>query len=193
MGKYKVIALFGILCTAVSCERPTPRATTGTAGSSYNLEAYLQAQAERLQAKKPVIIKRAQTENHAQETIKTSKIDWEDELSIFQDIDISKPSLRSYYTEEKQTLGDDITAYNYTKAVKAEAPVQHLTLQANKEQKLQGMEAVLLEENVLFYSRRKVKLSTNPATGDITGYQINGVQKLIFGDSLHYNVTAIIQ
>ncbi|WP_242926212.1 hypothetical protein [Pontibacter vulgaris] len=193
MSKYKFIALFGLLGFAVACERPTPPASGNAAGAAYNLAAYLQAQAKRLQAEKPTVIKRAKTEDKAAETIKTSEVDWEDELAIFQDVDISKPSLREYYTEEKQPFGNNLTAYTYTKTAEAEAPVQHLTLQTNREQKLQGMEAVLLEENMLFYSKRKVTLSTNPATGNITGYQINGVQKLVFGDSLHYNVTAIIQ
>ena len=53
-----------------------------------------------------------------------------------------------------------------------------------------GAPLQLQDENIIFFSNRAIELSTDPRTGDISSYQVEGVQKMIFGDTLRYEVKA---
>lgn len=158
--------------------------------AAYDLTGYLQQQTQRLQAEKPMVLKSVETQNKPTETIETSDVDWEKELSIFQEVDLSRPALRDFYQEQQQTLPNGSTIIVFLKAEEAAAPVEQLVLTVSPFQKLERLEAVVLEENILFYSKRKITLTAEPGTGNVSSYRVEGVQKLILGDSLHYRIDA---
>lgn len=189
MRNYSLVLLGSIVLTLAACEQPVPRSTSAD-DDYYNLTAYVQQEKQRLQAAQPAVLKSVQTENEPAETIQTDSLNWEEELTVFEEADISKPTLREYYTREEQALPDGGTAVTYIKKKDAEAPVEYLYLQLSPEKKVQHLEATLLDQNILFYSRRKAILQANPQSGNLESYQVKGVQKLIFGDSLHYSVQA---
>ncbi|MBD1397369.1 hypothetical protein H9Q13_09350 [Pontibacter sp. JH31] len=189
MGRYNIIGFLALLWAAVACERPVPPVSDGEK-AAYNLTGYLQQQAQRLQAEKPMVLKSVKTQNKPTETIETSDVDWEKELSIFQEVDLSRPALRDFYQEQQQTLPNGSTITVFLKSEDAAAPVEQLVLTVSPFQKLEHLEAVVLEENILFYSKRKITLTAESGTGNVSGYRVEGVQKLIFGDSLHYRIDA---
>jgi hypothetical protein len=137
-----------------------------------------------------MVLKSVKTQDKPVETIETSDLDWDSELSVFENVDLNKPTLLEYYTKDTQALPNGGTKITYTKLEDAESPVQYLHLQVSPDQKLQHLEAVLQDKNVLFFTRRKVELSAEPGSGNIAGYHVEGMQKLIFGDTLHYEVDA---
>lgn len=189
MTRYNVILLLTLLLATVACERPEPSIPDGS-DTSYNLTSYLEQQIERLQQEKPPVLKTVTTQNKPTETVETTAVDWEKELSIFQEVDLSRPSLRDFYQEQQQTLPDGSTVTVFTKSEEAAAPVQRLQLTVSPYQQLEHLEAIVLEENILFYSRRKVTLTAERGTGNLLGYRVEGVQKLVLGDSLHYRIDA---
>lgn len=190
MVKYKNILLGVLLAgTIVACERPTPP-TSARAADSQNFTIYLQQQIQRLQTAKPMVLKSVKTENSPTETVETSDVDWEDELAIFQEVDLSRPALQDLYSEQREPQTNGSTSVMFKKVEEAETPVQYLQLLLSPDNNIQQLEALVLEKNLLFYSRRKISLSTHPRSGDISSYRIEGVQKLIFGDSLHYRIDA---
>ncbi len=178
-----------LLGTTAACERPAPP-VSARAADSQNITVYLQQQMQRLQAEKPMVLKSVKTENSPTETIETSEVDWEDELAVFQEVDLSRPALQDLYSEHREPHTDGSTSVSFRKVEEAETPVQYLQLQLSPQNNIQQLEALVLEKNLLFYSRRKVSLSTDPESGDVSSYRIEGVQKLIFGDSLHYRIDA---
>lgn len=189
MARYNILGFLALLWVTVACERPEPSRSARTE-ATYNLTGYLQQQTERMQQEKPVVLKSVTTQNKPTETIETAEVDWEKELSIFQEVDLSRPSLRDFYREEQQTLPDGSTATVFTKSEDAAAPVQRLELIVSPDQQLEHLEAIVLEENILFYSKRKITLTAERGTGNIAGYRVEGVQKLVFGDSLRYRIDA---
>ncbi|WP_187262266.1 hypothetical protein [Pontibacter beigongshangensis] len=190
MVKPKTILILGSLVAMVACERPAAP-TSASAAASYNLTAYLEQQTARLQKEQPMVLKSVTTQKQQTETIETTNLDWTDELAIFRDVDLSRPALREFYTETSTELPNGHTQVLYTKSETSAAPVQYLQLHLSPSQKLQRLEALVLDENILFYSRRKVVLTTDPQeNGNISSYRIEGTQKLIFSDSLHYNIIA---
>lgn len=189
MGRYNIIGFVTLLWVTVACERPVPPVSEGEA-AAYDLTGYLQQQTQRLQAEKPMVLKSVETQNKPTETIETSEVDWEKELSIFQEVDLSRPALRDYYKEQQQTLPNGSTITVFLKSEDAVAPVEQLVLTVSPFQKLERLEAVVLEENILFYSKRKITLTTESGTGNLASYRVEGVQKLILGDSLRYRIDA---
>jgi hypothetical protein len=189
LNRYRIIGLLALLLGFSACERPAPPATDGAA-PLYDLTAYLQQEIVRLQQEKPPVLKSVTTKGQPTETTETNKIDWEKELSIFQEVDLSRPALRDFYREDRQELPNGSTMSIFTKAEEAAAPVQRLQLVVSPFQQLEHLEADVLEENILFYSRRKITLVAEPGTGKLSSYRVEGVQKLILGDSLRYRIDA---
>ena len=181
--------MLALLWALTACERPVP-AKTGREEASYDLTAYLQEETKRLQQEKPMVLKSVKTQNSPTETIETSDVDWEKELAVFQEVDLSRPATREFFKEEQQTLPDGSTVTTFTKSAEAAVPVQQLRLTISPFHKLEQLEATILEENVLFYSKRKLTLTADQGTGHVAGYRVEGVQRLILGDSLHYRIDA---
>ncbi|QCR23943.1 hypothetical protein [Pontibacter sp. SGAir0037] len=171
-----------------ACERPAPP-SSAEAAASYNVGDYLQQEIQRLQAEKPNVLKSVQTENKPTETVETSELNWEKELSVFQDANINLPTLQDDFIEERQELPGGIVLTNYRRKEGTGAAVAFLSIRTAPGPRLQQLEAVIQEENMLFYSKRRLTLSTNE-NGNIASYGVDGVQKLIFGDSLHYRTDA---
>jgi hypothetical protein len=172
-----------------ACERPSPP-TISEKEAFYDLTTYLAEQKQRLIAEQPMVLKSVATENTQPETIQTDKIDWNDELEVFEQADINRPALREYYTRHEATLENGNFAVEYKKVESSEPLVHYLRLIVSPEKQLIQLNAVLQDKNPLFFSRRKIQLQTDPTTGNITSYNVQGVQKLIFSDSLHYSVDA---
>ncbi|MHC2993375.1 hypothetical protein OB13_18010 [Pontibacter sp. HJ8] len=189
MARYNILGLLALLWATVACERPEPSASARRT-VPYNLTGYLEQQTQRLQQEKPVVLKSVTTQNKPTETLETSDVDWAKELSIFQEVDLSRPALRDFYQEQHQLLPDGSKATVFIKSEEAAAPVQRLQLLVSPSQQLEHLEATVLEENILFYSKRKITLAAERGTGNLASYRIEGVQKLIFGDSLHYRIDA---
>jgi len=183
------ILFLGLLLATTACERPTPP-TAAEAEASYNLTAYLQRQKQLLQAEKPMVLKSVATEGQPVETIETSAIDWQDELAVFEETDLNRPALQEYYSKKEQVLEDGRIVVEYNRAEDAEPLVHYLRLELTPERKLRQLNALIQDQNVLFYTRRNVQLTADSASGNISGYRISGVQKLVLSDSLHYRVDA---
>ncbi|MBF9253033.1 hypothetical protein I2I11_07000 [Pontibacter sp. 172403-2] len=158
------------------------------ASGAYNLHAYLQQQIQRLQQEQPMVLKSVKTEDQPVETVETAKVDWEEELAMFQDLDLNKPTLQEYYTRTDSTLADGSISIHYDRRPDAEAPVQHLYLRLSPSRHLEQLQALVQDQNILFFTRRNLQLTADPANGNLSGYGVEGTQKLIFGDTLNYSV-----
>jgi len=187
MKKQYILALV-VSFLAAACEQPVPRAAS--AEGFFDVSAYIQNQIDYLQAEQPMLLKSVQTGDNPVETIETGDTDWEEELAIFTEADLKRPSLRDYYIRKEERLPNGNLAVRYNKMEDAEAPIEYLYLELNPDKTLQHLEAMFLDENILFFSKRKASLSIDQGSGNISSYKIEGVQKLILGDTLQYAVHA---
>ncbi|WP_299758711.1 hypothetical protein [uncultured Pontibacter sp.] len=190
MAKYKPLLLIGLLLALAACERPAPPATNEAGQAAFNLTSYLQEQRQKLEAEQPMVLKSVAAQGQEPEVVETSTINWEDELAVFEQADLSRPSLQEYYTRQEQVLEDGSVAVEFTKLEDAESMVHYLRLIMTPDGKLKQLNARLQDKNIIFFSRRAIELSTDSQTGDISDYHVEGVQKMIFGDSLRYEVQA---
>ncbi|SFG69688.1 hypothetical protein [Pontibacter chinhatensis] len=190
VAKYKPLFLIGLLLALASCERPSPPAAIEAGKATFNLTSYLQGQRQKLEADKPMVLKSVATQGREPEVVETMDVDWEDELAVFEEADLSRPSMQEYYTRQEQQLEDGSVAVAYTKREDAEPQVHFLRLVLGPDGKLRQLNASLQDQNIIFFSRRTIELHADPQTGDLSGYSVLGVQKMIFGDSLRYEVKA---
>lgn len=135
-----------------------------------------------------MVLKSVKTKDKPVETVETARVDWEEELAMFQDLDLNKPTLQEYYSRTDSTLSDGSTSIRYDRRPDAEAPVQHLYLRISPSQHLEQLQALVQDQNVLFFTRRQLQITADPANGNLSGYAVEGTQKLIFGDTLNYRV-----
>ncbi len=190
MSRLRIIGLWLVLAVGiVACERPVPKLADGTE-PTFVLTDYLNKQIARLQQEQPPVLKSVIAKGQPAETMQLERLDWEKELAIFQEVDLSRPALRDFYTEERHTLPNGSTVSIFTKDPDASAPVERLQLTVSPMQQLEHLEATVLEENMLFYSTRHITLMAEPGTGNLSSYRVEGVQKLILGDSLRYRIDA---
>jgi len=190
MAGYTSSLFLALSLAMAACERPAPPAAPAGGAGPYDLTAYLQQQKQRLQAEQPMLLKSVQTGKQPTETIETGQVDWEDELAVFEQAALSKTALAEYYTRQEQVLPDGRIAVTYHKRPDAESMVRRLQLILTPGQKLHQLQAQLQDKNWLFFTRRNVQLEADPATGNISAYSVEGVQKLIIGDTLHYYIDA---
>ncbi|MCC9165440.1 hypothetical protein [Pontibacter harenae] len=188
MLKYKNILYAFFLLAIAACERPTPPAT-GEAALAYDINGFIAQQVQHLEAQSPTVLKTVQTEGQPAETIKTDSVNWEEELAVFQEVDVNRPAVQEFYTEQKTQLSNGNTSVKYNRVEGAEAPVAYLHLILRPDNQIQHLEAVLQDQNPLFYTKRTLSLTTDANT-TLQSYSIEGVQKLILNDSLHYSVSA---
>lgn len=190
MGRLRIIGLWLALAVGfTACERPALRLADGQE-PAFPLTTYLEGQVARLQREQPPVLKSVMTKGQETETAQMERLDWEKELAIFQEVDLSRPALRDFYTEERQTLPNGSTVSTFTKDPASSAPVERLRLTVSPTQQLEHLEATVLEENMLFYSTRHITLIAEPGTGNLLSYRVEGVQKLVLGDSLRYRIDA---
>jgi hypothetical protein len=187
--KHYLYIFIGLVVAITACDRPTPPEASEEDGM-FDLTSYFQIQKQKLKAEQPMVLKSVTTEQQPTETVQTDKVDWDEELTVFEQVDLNRPALQEYYTQKKTSLPGGNTLIEYRKIEDSEPLVQYLRLVLSPNKKLQQLNAVLQDRNPLFFSKREVELQANPETGNIAGYSIKGVQKLIFNDSLHYRINA---
>lgn len=180
------LVLLGLLA---ACGGPTEDATVRANPANrkpgyFNVKGFLDAQVTRLNQQQPTVEKQVQLRTGRTETTRVAKTDWSKELQIFYQADINKPALRGAYSTS--TVGG---RRQYTRKPGTDAPVASLTVNSAATQPQQAAEtlaAVVEQDNALFYSEKKLMLTTR--NGQLTEYEVRGVQKLAFFDTVRYSV-----
>jgi hypothetical protein len=117
---------------------------------------------------------------------------WSHELDVFRQLDlINRPIYRDVY-EVKDGVKDSksnllITSYE----APTNSPVPYLRLYyQNSPTRLKKLEALYQETNSLYGSQRKLEMYFDDTTGKpyLKGYLIEGNQKMMLSDSVHYAI-----
>jgi hypothetical protein len=186
------LALLGLLA---ACGGPTEDATMRTNPANrkpgyFDVKGFLDAQVAQLSQQQPAVEKQVQLRNGQTETTRVVKTDWSKELQIFYQADINKPALRGAY---------EVTNINskqqYLRKPGTDASVVALAVGTSSNQPKAAPEtlaAVIQQDNALFYSEKKLLLTMR--NGQLTEYEVYGVQKLAFFDTVRYSVrTRVVQ
>lgn len=191
-GRWLLPAL--LMLTACGTEDASVRPAANRKPNYFDVKSLLDKQIAELNRRQPVVEKQVRLRNGKLETTRVTKTDWSKELQVFYQADINKPALRGAYAESvgapySNTEGRSV--YAYTRKPDANASVESLTISAlgasGPTDQLEKLTAVIKQDNALFYSEKTVHLSCNKL-GKLTGYSVEGVQKLIMFDTVRYSV-----
>ncbi|UOQ54034.1 hypothetical protein [Hymenobacter cellulosivorans] len=180
-----------LLITACSQEQDAARAGQPARKPLYfDVKGFLDNQAALLTRQQPAVEKQVMLRDGQVETTRVEKVDWSKELQIFYQADINKPALRGAYEAQNAPVGDTVTiAKTYRRKAGVENIVEQLRVEQNDTKKGR-IEAVLTQDNPLFFSRKVLALQYQ--NGLLKTYRVQGVQKLILFDTLRYSATVTV-
>ncbi|TGE21232.1 hypothetical protein E5K00_13120 [Hymenobacter aquaticus] len=174
-----------LLTTACGQEPEAARAGQSARKPLYfDVKGLLDNQTRLLSERQPAVEKQVTLRDGQVETTRVEKVDWSKELQIFYQADINKPALRGAY--EAQVGGAAGGAQVYRRKAGIENIVDQLRVSgAGTEEGT--VEAVLTQDNPLFFSRKTLTISYR--NGLLNTYKVQGVQKLVMFDTLRYSAT----
>jgi hypothetical protein len=187
-----IVLLLIVLMAA--CTRPNK-----TEATHFNIDSLLNKQVVDLWSLKASLTKEGNIGETKQDTLLTAldTTRWRKELDIFTEIGlINKPAYRVLYTM-KDGLADassNLTIREFETT--HELPVRYLKLfYLDDLQKLRKVEALIRQENALLKTQRKLVMEFSDVYNKnvLTSYSIEGGQKMLAGDSVHFILNGIVQ
>ncbi|WP_026462485.1 hypothetical protein [Adhaeribacter aquaticus] len=160
----------------------------GATGQYFNVAAFIQDQVNVLNQQKPVATKTVAENNTSKESKTLRNLNWQKELESFSELDINKPALRNSYTIQKKQNVAGYTTETYTKKPETDGDIQFLSVTRDLQGQVNKIKALRTSYNTLIFSRKELELECYTRNGQaiVNKYQIKGVQKSVFFDSLRY-------
>lgn len=158
-----------------SCISPQKKVLTS---NYFDLKGYFEIEAARLQEANPSIRKTVFINGSSEE--KQLHIEnWKKEFSAFIDADINKAAWQGQFATEKK---NDI---EYYKAKKEEIPIQLLTIDYNKEERIRSIKISIRNKNILYTSVDELLYYPDSL------YEITKSQAVRFRDVKSYKVKGV--
>lgn len=150
----------------------------------FDLKGLIESQIKTLNKQKPVVQKSILiAEKSENQVVKT--IDWAKELELFIQADLNKPAFIQSYQVDSSSTG-----VKYTLKETEKLPVKYLNITKVGAEGI-NIEALVNNENYLYETERHLKLSLK--NNQATDYQINGFQKIVFGDKKNFKINGVIK
>lgn len=178
----KKIGIALLLPILVACSPETAK----KAANFYDLKSFVESQAKVLNQIKPLTTKVVEAEG-ATENKQTKDIDWVKELDLFAQADINKASYTGSYQVNKEI--PNTLVYQLKEGENLTVKLLKIVLDPKTQQPIQ-VEATLQNQNYLFESEKKIDLTCQQSANQwqIKNYQIQGYQRLIFGDKKTFSI-----
>lgn len=189
MRKGRWLVLGVVILTACGSEDASVRLAPANRKPDYfDVKGLLDRQVADFNRRQPTVEKQVRLRDGTTQTTRVTKTDWSKELQIFYQADINKPALRGAYTVSAPPSGST-GQVAYVRKPEAKAAVETLmvtTTTGTSTAPVEEIRAFVKQDNALFYSEKKLRLICKQ--GNITAYEVQGVQKLILFDTVRYSV-----
>ncbi|MDZ7896567.1 MAG: hypothetical protein U5N85_00855 [Arcicella sp.] len=149
----------------------------------YDLKGLIEKQIEALKSEKPKVQKNILV-NESAENQTIDSLDWAKELDFFIQADLNKPAFVSSYQTDSSSMG-----VKYILKATEKLPVKFLEVNRMGEDGVE-IKALVSNNNYLYDTERNLKLSLK--NGQLIDYQIDGFQKVVFGDKKIFKVNGKI-
>jgi hypothetical protein len=150
----------------------------------FDLKGLIEKQIKTLNTQKPVVQKLVIISDSSEnQSVKT--IDWAKELELFMQADLNKPAFIQSYQVDSSSMG-----VKYTLKETEKLPIKYLNISRKGENGI-SIEALINYDNYLYATERHLKLSIK--NSQLIDYQIEGFQKIIFGDKKIFKINGIIK
>jgi hypothetical protein len=150
----------------------------------FDLKGLIEKQIKTLNTQKPLVQKSIVVADSSEnQSVKT--IDWTKELELFTQADLNKPAFIQSYKVDSSSMG-----VKYTLKETEKLPVKYLNISRAGEDGI-SVEALVNTDNYLYETERHLKLSIK--NSELTDYQIDGFQKIVFGDKKIFKINGTIK
>lgn len=174
------------------CEGPQAGAPTAAAQPLYfDVKGLLDRQIKQLDQARTATLKRVSVRGGPPETVRVPAVKWADELQLFFQADINKAALRGAYAVDSARLPDGRLRRTYTRLPGHDiAPVSRLAV-LSAGAAAEEITADVDQKNALYSARKHLRLDLRQ--GLLTGYAVQGTQKLVLFDTLRYAAAGQVQ
>ncbi len=174
MKKIKILLILSVFCSACASETETVKTNR-----YFDLKGLIEKQIGLLQKQKPNVQKTILVSEKSENQQVTS-IDWTKELELFNQVDLNKPAYVGNYDVDSSAMG-----VKYSLKNTENLPVKFLAIQRAGEDGI-SVEALMSSENYLYQSEKHLKLTLR--NNEVADYQIDGFQKVVFGDKKQFKI-----
>lgn len=179
-----------LVLAACGSEDASVRPAANRKPNYFDVKGLLDTQIAQLNRQQPAVEKQVRLRDGKVETTQVVKTDWSKELQVFYQADINKPALRGAYAETVSAASGQPAGMKSYKLITADAKAPVISLVVSKTGDAsdadQELTSVIRQDNPLFYSEKRLRLRTQ--SGSLKEYEVQGVQKLIMFDTVHYSV-----
>ncbi len=185
--------LFCIVLVAVGCQKQEVKSKR-----YFDLDSLVNAQVDYLSQSKASLKKEATISDKSSSSVNSlDSTTWSHELDVFRQLDlINRPIYSDVYsmTDGEKDLKSNLLIRSYEASANSPVPYLRLYYQTIPS-RLKKLEALYQETNSLYNSQRKLEMYFDDTTGKsyLAGFFIEGDQKMILSDSVHYTIRAEIQ
>lgn len=179
------LLVFAVVCLVVSCDLRPNRSITASDQAFLDLDSLLTAQVKAL-AGLTVVKTVEQSGQQEQKTIALDSAGWQDELGVFDDINISKPAYVGAYSSIESAEG---LSTEFTRKPDEKGGPLAVKIQRNSEGRLTEISGELVKENVLYQAKKVYVLKFNEGTGLLSSYEFSGHQKLAAKDQVSFRIS----
>jgi hypothetical protein len=185
--------LFFVVSLTVGCQQQQVKSKR-----YFDLDSLVSAQVIYLSKSKASLKKEATISGKSSSSVNAlDSTAWSHELDVFRQLDlINRPIYSDVYDtrEGEKDSKSNLLIRAYEATANSTVPYLRLFYQTTPA-RLKKLEALYLETNSLYNSQRKLEMYFDDSSGKpyLTGYLIDGHQKMILGDSVHYTIQVEIQ
>jgi hypothetical protein len=183
--------LLALLLTGCGTDSNAPApGTARPTGPYFDVRGLLDQQVEQLAAHRPAVLKTVSLHAGPPETVRVAEVKWAEELQLFFQADINKAALRGAYALDSVALPGGLIRRTYTRKTElANAPVSQLTV-VQDGTGAREISATIIQKNPLFTAHKQLHMELQQ--GQLRRYRVQGTQKLILFDTLHYSAAGQI-
>lgn len=116
--------------------------------------------------------------------------DWQQELKVFQDLNINKPAFIGGYTVTSDEKGRVVS---FDRKPDQNSGPDFVRLQKNADGSIVRITGQVTEQNTLYDSRRNYSLTFEPESGLLSWYEFSGFQKLVLKDTTRYKIAGNVR
>ena len=176
--------VFGLLTFCALLSACNPEIKEGKTKKYFDLKGLIESQIKMLNKQKPMVQKTIlMSEKSESQLVKT--IDWAKELELFIQMDLNKPAFIQSYKVDSASM-----SVKYELKDTEKLPVKYLKISRVGENGI-SIEALMSSKNYLYQTERHLKLSLK--NNKIYDYQIEGFQKIVFGDRKAFKINSVIK
>jgi hypothetical protein len=186
-------SLFIIVLLAMGCQQQEIKSKR-----YFDMDSLVSAQVVYLSKSKASLKKEATISDKSSSSVNTlDSTDWSHELDVFRQLDlINRPIYSDVYviSDGGKDSKSNLLVRAYEAPANSTVPYLRLFYQTTPA-RLKRLEALYQETNSLYNSTRKLEMYFDDATGKpcLTGFFVDGHQKMILSDSVYYTIRAEIQ